>query len=73
MPGHKHTLQKKGKMVCVYMGFLAFSYLLQVVCMHVCVYVYIRIRSVTCVSGLVMHGCLLLLNETNLKLLFTER
>jgi hypothetical protein len=33
---------------------------------------YICIHSVTCVSRLVMHGCLLLLNETNLKLLVPE-
>jgi len=33
---------------------------------------YICNHSVMCVSRLVMHGYLLLLNETNLKLLVTE-
>jgi hypothetical protein len=48
MTGHKYALQKMAKMACVYVGLWAFSYLLQVVCMHVCVHTHVFIVLCVC-------------------------
>ena len=78
MTGHKYALQKIAKILCVcvcvcvcgFMSILLFASGDMPACACLA---YISIHSVTCVSGLVIHGCIILLNETNLKLLFTGR